>query len=190
MVVSKVRGRFARFTGTVQIDDADLARSTVLATIETASIDTGVGQRDGHLRSPDFLDVEKFPELRFKSTRIEKSSEERYRVTGDLTIRDVTRELVLDVEYGGKASDPWGNQRAGFPPGPRSTARTGLKWNQVLEAGGLLVGERVDIELRSRRSNRQPSRRHSDLPVEVMPLVPVAAAGVRPPAAAARVPLP
>src|SRR5690349_7159467 len=86
MVVSKVRGRFAKFAGTVYLDEADLTRSTVEATIEAASIDTGTPQRDDHLRSPDFFDVEKFPELRFKSTRIEKTGGDRYRVIGELTI--------------------------------------------------------------------------------------------------------
>jgi polyisoprenoid-binding protein YceI len=148
MVVSKVRGRFAKYTGTVNLDDQDLARSTVEATIDASSIDTGTAQRDEHLRSADFFDVQRFPELRFKSARIEKIEEARYRVIGELTIRDVTREVALDVEYGGRARDPWGNERVGF------VARTaldrkdfGLKWNQALEAGGVLVGDRVDVEL-------------------------------------------
>ena len=148
MVVSKVRGRFAQYTGAVHIDDDDLTRAVVEATINASSIDTGTPERDAHLRSPDFFDVEKFPDLRFRSQRIEKIDDERYRVVGDLTIRDVTREVALDVEYGGRAKDPWGNERIGF------VARTsidrkdfGLKWNQVLEAGGLLVSDRVDIEL-------------------------------------------
>jgi polyisoprenoid-binding protein YceI len=159
MVVAKVRGRFAKFAGIVEIDDADLAQSTVEATIEAASIDTGVTQRDDHLRSPDFLDAAKFPELRFKSTRIEETGGERYRVTGELTIRDVTREVILDVEYGGRASDSWGNQRAGF------FAKTAidrkdfdLQWNQVLEAGGVLVGERVEIELEVEAVRAQASQ--------------------------------
>ena len=111
-------------------------------------IDTGAPQRDAHLRSPDFFDVEKYPQLRFRSTRIERLEGERYRVVGDLTIRDATREVSLDVEYGGRAKDPWGNERIGF------SARTsldrkdfGLQWNQVLETGGVLVGDRVEIEL-------------------------------------------
>jgi polyisoprenoid-binding protein YceI len=148
MVVSKVRGRFAKYAGTVQLDESDLTRSVVEATIDAASIDTGTAQRDDHLRSADFFDVQRFPELRFKSKRIERASEDRYRVVGDLTIRDVTREVTLDVEYGGAGKDPWGSQRAGF------VARTaidrkdfGLKWNQALEAGGVLVGDRVEIEL-------------------------------------------
>jgi polyisoprenoid-binding protein YceI len=148
MVVAKVRGRFAKFSGALDLDDDDLARSVVEVTIDASSIDTGTAQRDAHLRSPDFFDVEKFPELRFRSTRIEKLDDDRFRVAGDLTIRDTTREVVLDCEAGGRAKDPWGNERVGF------VARTtldrkdfGLKWNQALEAGGVLVGDRVDIEL-------------------------------------------
>jgi polyisoprenoid-binding protein YceI len=148
MVVSKVRGRFAKYTGTVSIDDADLTRSVVEATIDASSIDTGTPQRDAHLRSPDFFDVEKFPELRFRSNRIEKLEDARYRVIGELTIRDVTREVSLDVEYGGRAKDPWGNERIGFVAHAALDRKDfGLQWNQALEAGGVLVGDRVDIEL-------------------------------------------
>src|SRR5262245_25930010 len=148
MVVSKVRGRFTRFSGTLAIDDADLARSTVEATIDAASIDTGTAQRDAHLRSPDFLDVERFPEIRFRSTRIHKLGDDLYHVAGDLTIRGVTRQLVLDVELGGRAKDPWGNERIGFTASTSLDRKEfGLTWNQALEAGGLLVGDRVDIEL-------------------------------------------
>jgi polyisoprenoid-binding protein YceI len=147
MVFAKVRGRFGAWRGTVELDERDLERSGVEVEIDANSIDTGVADRDGHLRSPDFLDVERFPSLRFHGTKVEQVGE-GYRVYGDLTIRDVTRGVVLDVEYGGLAKDPWGNRRAAF------TAKTsvergdfGLKWNQVLEAGGVLVGERIDIEL-------------------------------------------
>src|SRR5215472_669679 len=114
MVVSKVRGRFAKFSGTLALDVSDLTRSTIEVAIDAASIDTGTPQRDAHLKSPDFLDAERFPELRFKSGRIEKVGGDRYRVVGNLTIRDVTREVALDVEYGGRAKDPWGNDRVGF----------------------------------------------------------------------------
>jgi polyisoprenoid-binding protein YceI len=148
MVVSKVRGRFAKFTGAIELNDGDLTRSTLEATIDAASIDTGTPERDAHLRSPDFFDTEAYPALRYRSRRIEALSGDRYRVIGDLTIRDVTREVPLEVEYGGRAVDPWGNERVGF------TARAsvdrkefGLAWNQVLEAGGVLVGDRVDIEI-------------------------------------------
>jgi polyisoprenoid-binding protein YceI len=148
MVVSKVRGRFATFTGTVNLDDADVTRSVVEATIDASSIDTGTAARDTHLRSADFFDVEKFPELRFRSTRIERLDADRYRVVGQLTIRDVTREVSLDVEAGGRAKDPWGNERAGFVARVVLDRKDfGLGWNQVLEAGGVLVGDRVDIEL-------------------------------------------
>ena len=148
MVVSKVRGRFARYTGTVDLDETDLTRSVVEATIDASSIETGTPQRDAHLRSPDFFDVEKYPELRFRSRRIEQLGTARYRLVGDLTIRDVTREVSLDVEYGGRAKDPWGNERIGFIATTSLDRKDfGLRWNQVLEAGGVLVGDRVDVEL-------------------------------------------
>ena len=148
MVVSKVRGRFAKFGGSLAIDDGDLTRSTIEATIDTGSIDTGTPQRDTHLRSPDFFDVERFPEIKFRSARIEKVADDRFRVTGPLTIRDVTREVSLDVEYGGRAKDPWGNDRIGFVAKATFDRKDfGLGWNQVLEAGGVLVGDRVEIDL-------------------------------------------
>lgn len=147
MVFSKVRGRFLKYTGAIHLDD-DLAKAWVEVTIDAASIDTGTAQRDTHLRSADFFDAERFAELRFRSTRVESLGGDRLRVTGGLTIRDVTREVVLEVEPAGRGMDPWGNERIGF------VARTsidrkdfGLGWNQLLEAGGVLVGDRVDIEL-------------------------------------------
>jgi polyisoprenoid-binding protein YceI len=148
MVVSKVRGRFTKFSGALQLDDADLTRSTLDVHIDASSIDTGTQQRDDHLRSADFFDAEKYPELHFQSSRIEKLAKDNYRVVGDLTIKDVTREVALDVEYGGQAKDPWGNQRAGFIASTSIDRKDfGLKWNQVLEAGGVLVGDKVTIEL-------------------------------------------
>ena len=148
MVVSKVRGRFAKYTGTINLDESDLTRSVAVVMIDAASVDTGAPDRDAHLRAPDFFDVEKFPELRFRSRRIEKIADAKYRVIGDLTIRDVTREVPLDVEYGGKAKDPWGNQRVGFIARASFDRKDfGLQWNQLLEAGGAIVGDRVDIEL-------------------------------------------
>src|SRR3974390_645066 len=107
MVISKVRGRFTKYTGKLELDEQDLTRSTVDIRIDASSIDTGVADRDAHLRSTDFFDVEKFPELTFASMRIEKVSGDRYRVLGDLTIRGTTREVPLDVELGGKGRDPW-----------------------------------------------------------------------------------
>ena len=147
MVVSKVRGRFAKFSGELAIDDDDLTRSSVNVTIDAASIDTGNAQRDGHLRSADFFDAEAFPELRFRSTGIEKRGDDRYAVVGQLTIRDVTREVSLDVEYGGRARDPWGNERLGLE-GKATVNRKdwGVNWNAALEAGGVLVSEKVTLE--------------------------------------------
>lgn len=148
MVVSKVRGRFAKYSGTLQVDEDDLSRSVVEVIIDAASLETGVPDRDAHLLSTDFFDVEKFPELRYRSKRIERLDDARYRVIGDLTIRDVTREVPLDVEYGGRAKDPWGNERVGFVAKASLDRKDfGLKWNQLLEAGGVLVGDRVDIDI-------------------------------------------
>ncbi|HYJ11650.1 MAG TPA: YceI family protein [Polyangiaceae bacterium] len=148
MVVAKVRGNFARWVGSVLAEDGDLSRAQVNVVIDASSIDTGVAERDAHLKSPDFLDVLGFPEITFKSKRVDKQGDEMLRVSGDLTIRGVTREVVLDVEYAGRTKDPWGNERAGF------TAKTaiersdfGLTWNQVLEAGGVMVGDRLSIEI-------------------------------------------
>jgi polyisoprenoid-binding protein YceI len=148
MVISKVRGRFAKFGGTIRIDEKDLTKSAVDVRVDAASIDTGIADRDTHLRSPDFLDVEKFGAITFKSRRVEKVSENQYRLVGDLTIRDATHEFAFDVEYGGLGKDPWGNVRAGFTAKGHLDRRDyGLHWNQVLEAGGVLVGERVDIDI-------------------------------------------
>jgi polyisoprenoid-binding protein YceI len=148
MVVSKVRGRFTKFTGNVELDESDLTRSVVEATIDASSIDTGTAQRDEHLRSADFFDIEHFPQIRFRSTGVAKVGGDRYRLTGELSIRDVSREITLDVEYGGRGKDPWGNERVGFTAtGAFDRKDFGLKWNQVLETGGVLVSDRVEIEL-------------------------------------------
>jgi polyisoprenoid-binding protein YceI len=148
MVFSKVRGRFLNYTGAIQLDDGDPARSWVELAIDAASIDTGTAQRDNHLRSADFFDVERFPELRFRSTHVEDVGGGRLRVIGELTIRDTTREVALDAEPAGRGMDPWGNERIGFVAKTSIDRKDfGLAWNQLLEAGGVLVGDRVDIEL-------------------------------------------
>ena len=147
MVFSKVRGRFLKYTGAIQLDD-DLAKSWVEVTIDATTIDTGTPQRDNHLRSADFFDVEKFPELRFRSTRVEDLGAGRLRVIGDLTIRETTREIALDADAAGRGMDPWGNERIGFVAKTSIDRKDfGLQWNQLLEAGGVLVGDRVDLEL-------------------------------------------
>jgi len=148
MVFAKVRGRFASWNGALTLDPSDLTQAGVEVEIDAASIDTGVADRDNHLRSPDFFDVEKFGQLRFKSTQVEATGGERYRVHGELTIRDVTKAVVLEAEYSGQAKDPWGNQRVAFTAKTAVDRREfGLTWNQMLEAGGVLVGERIEIEL-------------------------------------------
>ena len=147
LTVAKVRGRFGVFAGTLHIADAP-QESWAEVSIDAASINTSEDKRDAHLRSPDFLDVERFSALTFRSSGVEIVSPRSFRLAGDLTIRDATRPIVLDVDYDGSTVDPWGNTRAVF------TAKTeinredfGLTWNQVLESGGLLVGKQVKIEL-------------------------------------------
>jgi polyisoprenoid-binding protein YceI len=148
MVIAKVRGAFKAFSGAVQYDAENPANSSVSVSIEAASIDTGVAQRDAHLKSPDFFDAAKFPALTFQSTRVEKGSGNHLRVTGNLTIRDITREVVLDAEALGTGKDPWGNTRVAFEAKTSIDRRDfGLTWNQALEAGGVLVGEKVEIAL-------------------------------------------
>lgn len=147
LVISKVHGRFAKWTGTVNLDEQDLPGSSVDVRIEAASIDTQVADRDAHLKSGDFLDVANHPELAFRSRRIERAGE-AYRVIGDLTIRGTTREVVLEADFAGLAKDPWGNQRAGFSAKTAIDRRDyGLIWNAALETGGVLVGEKVEISI-------------------------------------------
>ncbi|HTN54439.1 MAG TPA: YceI family protein [Anaeromyxobacter sp.] len=147
MVISKVHGRFARWSGAIALDEQDLARSSVDIRIEAASIDTQVADRDAHLRSPDFLDVAVHPEIAFKSRRIEKAGE-GLRVVGDLTLHGVTREVALEAELNGIGKDPWGNTRAGFSARTALDRRDfGLAWNAALETGGVLVGEKVEITI-------------------------------------------
>jgi polyisoprenoid-binding protein YceI len=148
MVIAKVRGRFTSWSGSVRVDPKDLTTATVDVEIDASSIDTSVADRDKHLQAGDFLDVEHFPKLKFKSAKIERVNAEQYKVHGSLTIRDVTRDVVLDAEYNGQAKDPWGNTRAAISAKTAiSRPDFGLTWNQALEAGGVLVGEKVDIEL-------------------------------------------
>jgi polyisoprenoid-binding protein YceI len=147
-LLSKVRGRFTEFEGSITID-ADPSRSSVEAQIQAASIDTHNPDRDAHLRNPDFLDVERFPTLSFRSTAVRPGEEPgRYVVEGDVTIRDVTRPVTLDVEYLGWSDDPWGGKRAGFSASTEIDRDDfGANWNVVLETGGVLLGKTVRIEL-------------------------------------------
>ncbi len=148
LVISKVRGQFARWSGTVLAPDGDFSRASVDVVIDASSIQTGVADRDTHLKSADFFDVATYPELTFKAKSVESLGGERSRVLGDLTIRGITREVALEVEETGRAKDPWGNERVGFTAKTKIERKDfGLTWNQVLEAGGVMVGDRIDIEI-------------------------------------------
>ena len=160
MMFTTVRGKFGAVEGTVHLDTESPENSSVEVEIESAGIDTGVEDRDNHLRSPDFFDVEQYPSLRFRSTKVSGSLAEggTFQVMGDLTIRGVTREVVLDVTYGGTGTDPWGGTRAGFSASTTIDRRDfDLTWNQALEAGGVLVGHDVKIELQVQVVQAQPA---------------------------------
>jgi len=145
-MVTKVRGAFGEFDGTITIDGDDPTRSSGTLTIVAQSIDTGNAQRDAHLRSNDFFDMENYPELSYTSTAIEMIDDTDFRVSGDLTIKGVTKPVTLDVEYTGAAVDPFGNTRIGFE-GTTTINRKdwGVNWNASLEAGGVLVSEKVTL---------------------------------------------
>jgi polyisoprenoid-binding protein YceI len=148
MVVSKTRGRFGTFSGQIQLDPKELSKGSVSVEIDAVSIDTGDAQRDGHLRSADFLDVEKFPKATFKSTKVTDNGEGRIKIVGDLTVRGVTRQVTLDATYEGSGKDPWGGERVGFSATTTLTrSEFGVSFNKALETGGLLVGEKVELNL-------------------------------------------
>ena len=148
MVFTTVKGRFTGVQGTLEIDPADLSRSSVQVQIDASSITTGDAQRDGHLRSADFFDVEQFPTITFASRRVEPLGAERARVVGDLTIHGVSREVVLDAELQGEGKNPWGKTVAGFSATTTINRKDfNLNWNVALEAGGFLVGDNVKISL-------------------------------------------
>lgn len=148
LVVSKVRGRFGRWSAQLELQGDDFAAAKVSVSIDADSIDTGVADRDAHLRSADFLNVAEHPKLEYRSRRVERLGPNALRVVGDLTIAGVTREVALDVADAGRANDPWGNQKALFSASASIDRREfGLRWNQVLEAGGVLVGDRIDLEI-------------------------------------------
>jgi polyisoprenoid-binding protein YceI len=148
LMISKVRGRFGAVTGTLVLDEDDVTKSTVTAEIDAASVDTREAQRDGHLKSADFFEVEKFPKITFRSTRVEKAGSDELKLVGELTIRDVTREVVLEVEDEGREKDPWGGDRAAFSAKGKIDRRDfGLTWNQALETGGVLVSNEIKLVL-------------------------------------------
>ncbi len=148
-MMSKVSGKFDDFAGNVSLDRANPAASSVEFTIKTASVDTGIADRDKHLRSADFFDAEKNPEIRFKSTAIASSKEKNvYNVTGDLTMRGVTKRVTLPVEFLGFQKDPWGNERAGFQLETKLNRKDyGINWNKALDNGGFLLADDVAISI-------------------------------------------
>ena len=149
MMITNVKGRFTDVKGTLEFDQADVTKSKITATIDAASIDTRNDDRDTHLKSADFFDVEKFPTLTFTSTRITKAGAGELKAEGDLTIRDVTRPVVFEVEGPSEpGTDPWGNTRIGWEATTKINRKDfGLTWNSALETGGLLVGDEVTITL-------------------------------------------
>ena len=149
MMISNVKGQFTAVTGVATLDEADVTKSRIEATIDAASVNTRDVQRDAHLKSADFFDVEKFPTLSFKSKRVARAGGDELAVTGDLTIHGVTREVTFDVEGPTlPAKDPWGNTRVGVSATTKISRKDyGLTWNAGLETGGFLVGDDVTVTL-------------------------------------------
>jgi polyisoprenoid-binding protein YceI len=149
LMVSNVKGNFEKYTGVVEIDDKDITKSKVEVTIDTNSINTNVKKRDDHLRSADFFDVAKYPTMTFVSKNVAVAGPDKLKITGDFTLHGVTKEIVLDLEGPtGESKDPWGNIRKGATATTKINRKDyGLKWNQTLETGGVLVGDDVDITL-------------------------------------------
>jgi len=148
MMISRVKGTFERFSGTISLDEANPANTVVNITIDADSINTRDAQRDGHLKSPDFLDAATFPAVTFVSTKVERTDSSHAKLHGNLTIRNVTRPVVLDVDYVGQAKSPWGAVSAGFSASTKINRKEwNLIWNQALETGGMLVGEEIAIDI-------------------------------------------
>jgi len=148
MMISKVRGWFEKFEGDIALDEQNPVKTSVHVRIDAASINTRETNRDNHLRSADFLDAEKYPWITFEGKRVELLGKLRARLTGDLTIRDVTREVVIDVEHTGSAKSPWGATSYGFNGHTVINRKDwGLEWNQALETGGVLVGDEISVDI-------------------------------------------
>ncbi len=146
MVISEVEGNFSKYEGSVKSTKSDFSDASVNFTINVNSIDTDDEKRDEHLRGTDFFDVAKFPNITFKSTSMEKVGDKKFKVTGDFTMLGITKEITMDVKYGGTINDPWGNTKAGIKvTGTINRTDWGLKYNSTLDTGGLMIGEDVDI---------------------------------------------
>jgi polyisoprenoid-binding protein YceI len=148
LVISTVTGQFKDFDGWLEMEDDNLEMARAWFSADVNSISTNSTDRDNHLKSADFFDAEKYSQIKFKSTRFEKIAENAYKMTGNFTIRDITKEITLDVEYGGTMVDPWGSTKAGYEiTGKINRHDFGLKWNAVTEAGGLVVGDEIKLVL-------------------------------------------
>lgn len=146
-MVTKVRGAFHEFEGAATIDGDDFSKSTATVTIQATSIDTGNEQRDGHLRSNDFLGMDEYPEITFVSTGVSQDGPTAFELTGDLTIKDVTRSVTIPFEFEGAATDPFGNARVGFEGSVTINRKDyGITWNAALETGGVLVGDKIVLQ--------------------------------------------
>jgi polyisoprenoid-binding protein YceI len=146
LMISNVLGSFEEFEGTATTAGEDFSTAQILFSLNSASVNTEVADRDTHLKSPDFFDVEKFPKLTFSANGLKDLGDNLYELTGNLSIKDVTKPVTLSAEFGGIMTDPWGNVKAGFSiTGKISRKYWGLNWNAALEAGGVLVGEEVKI---------------------------------------------
>lgn len=148
LVISDVSGFFKSFDGTVEATKDDFSDAKIDFTVDINSIDTDNQNRDGHLKSDDFFNAEKFPKMIFKGKSLKKVGKNKYKLTGDLTIRDITKSITLDVVYNGTVKDPWGNTKAGFKvKGTVNRFDYGLKWNTLMETGGAVVGKDVEIKV-------------------------------------------
>ena len=148
LMVSTFKGHFRYLEGTVHLNEANPANSSVAASVDVASVDTQTPDRDAHLRSDDFFNAERYPKMTFRSTRVEQVDGTNWKVAGELTVRDVTKEVVLDTEYEGRIVDPWGNERIGFTAWTElSRKEFGVRWNAAIESGGVVVGDKVRISL-------------------------------------------
>jgi len=160
MTISNVRGEFGKVTGKVNWDDADVAKSTAEATIDATTINTHEPKRDAHLKSPDFFDAEKYPTITFKSTHVQKVGPNHLKITGDLTMHGVTRPVTLDATYTGEVKDPLGtaSKRGASATTKLNRKDFGLTWNKAMEAGGVLVGDEVDIALELELIKKAPNK--------------------------------
>ncbi|AHZ83479.1 YceI family protein [Bdellovibrio bacteriovorus] len=148
LMVSKVKGRFDNVSGSFQFDEKTMKLNDIMVTVKTDSVNTNEADRDKHLRSPDFFDVAKFPEMTFKSTNVKYEKDKPDKVEGDLTIRGITKKVTLDVDYNGAVTDPWGNRVVTFEAeGEVNRKDFGLNWNKAMDKGGFVVGDKIKIEI-------------------------------------------